>query len=364
MMLGLRSRGKADTAVFDAQRGESYPYPYPTGWYRIASSDSIRPGEIRAITCLGKQFVLWRARESGESHLMDAFCPHLGANLAGGRVDGDCIECPFHLWQFDGEGRAQRIPYSDQPPERVLTRPYELEDVHGQLFLYHRSDAESGDPEEPPAYEVPRISEVDEGSFVRRGQRNAGRVRMHIIEICENAADTAHFQALHSQLHLPWTQVRVPGVEIVHRAKWVLDEDRPWMMHFDDAVTLRALGRTLPGGETKVRVSYHGPGSLLTFRFDLPGWGELTMVKTFLPISPLEQQIDFQWYAPKSMPRWLVWWVIGNWVSQFPQDIDIWENKTFQARPRLSRDDGPVIAMRRWYQQFLPEPDDTRPGNT
>lgn len=32
----------------------------------------------------------------------------------GGTVHGDCLQCPFHLWQFDGcSGQAVKIPYSE-----------------------------------------------------------------------------------------------------------------------------------------------------------------------------------------------------------------------------------------------------------
>lgn len=77
------------------------------------------------------------------------------------------------------------------------------------------------------------------------------------------------------------------------------------------------------------------------------------MYKTFLPVSPLEQQVDYRRFAEHSVPRWFVWYVIGNWASQLPQDIDIWRSKTFLRRPVLCRDDGPVHQMRRWYGQFL-----------
>lgn len=30
----------------------------------------------------------------------------------GGKVKGDCIECPFHHWAFNGEGKCKSIPYS------------------------------------------------------------------------------------------------------------------------------------------------------------------------------------------------------------------------------------------------------------
>ena len=33
----------------------------------------------------------------------------------GGRVKGDCLECPFHGWQFRGsDGQCNHIPYADK----------------------------------------------------------------------------------------------------------------------------------------------------------------------------------------------------------------------------------------------------------
>ncbi len=362
-MLRFRSTGPDNSPLFEAQRAATYPHPYPSGWYRLTNSESVQRGQVRYIECLGKQFVLWREQHGGAIRLMDAFCPHLGANLARGRVRGDCIECPFHLWQFSGEGNVERVPYSQHPPAGAPAKTYRLEEVHGQLFLYHQAGRSSDDPEGLPPYQVPRIPEVDDGSFVWRGHRNVGRVKMHIIEIAENAVDTAHFQALHGQFRLPWTQIPVPKIEIIHGAKWTLDEESPWLMHFDDDVILRIFGRQFDWTRAQVRVSYYGPGSLLLFRFSLPGRGEIAMYKTFLPVGPMEQQVDYRWFADRRMPRWLVWYVIGNWASQLPQDVAIWQDKTYATRPVLCRDDGPVHQMRRWYRQFLPDDASSPPAD-
>ena len=53
---------------------------------------------------------------AGVVHVLDAYCPHLGANMAvGGAVRGDCIECPFHGWRFKGEdGKCTVVPYSEK----------------------------------------------------------------------------------------------------------------------------------------------------------------------------------------------------------------------------------------------------------
>lgn len=340
---------------FQALRAASYPHPYPEGWYRLALSKSLRRGDVRGIDCLGRRFVIWREQNRDAIHVMDASCPHLGANLASGRVRGDCIECPFHGWRFTGDGRTAHIPYCENPPDRVLAEPYPVQDIHGQLFVYFRGDRSRHAAKDPPPYDVPRIPEVDEGRFVWRGHHNVGRVRIHVLEIAENAGDTAHFQTLHSQFCLPWTKLRVPGVEIRHTTEWSLDSEKPWMLHYVNHAALAVRGRRLDAAAATTRVRYCGPGSVLIFRFDIPGRGEIAMYLTLLPIGPLEQQIDFRWFADRKLPRMLVWYVIGTWASQLKHDVEIWSDKVYSSRPMLCRDDGPVAAVRRWYQQFLPE---------
>lgn len=61
---------------------------------------------------LGENLVLFRTM-SGVASLMDTYCPHMGANIAvGGRVLGECIQCPFHGWKFNTEGKCVEISYS------------------------------------------------------------------------------------------------------------------------------------------------------------------------------------------------------------------------------------------------------------
>ena len=49
---------------------------------------------------------------------------HLGADVtAGGRVLGDCIECPFHQWLFNGEtGKCVKGPSSEKVSAMLLTK--------------------------------------------------------------------------------------------------------------------------------------------------------------------------------------------------------------------------------------------------
>ena len=66
-----------------------YPMPMPFGWFQVAWSDEVPVGTSVPLYYFGRHLVAWRD-ESGEAHVWDAFCPHLGAHLGhGGKVEGD-----------------------------------------------------------------------------------------------------------------------------------------------------------------------------------------------------------------------------------------------------------------------------------
>jgi len=112
-------------------RSQTYPRQYPCGWYRICDSDDVpKRGDVKHAFALGREMVIFRSDdEHNQVYVLDAFCIHMGANLAfGGRVmpGTNCIQCPFHLWQFNGEtGHCAKVPYADgKIPEKVRKQIY------------------------------------------------------------------------------------------------------------------------------------------------------------------------------------------------------------------------------------------------
>jgi len=336
-------------------RQATYPSGYPDGWYRLAAGADLRAGQIEYMECLGRELVVYRSQDGASVHAMSAFCPHLGANLGGGCVKGEQIQCPFHRWQLRPDGKVGLIPYSDKLPARTRQETWPIRERYGQIFIYYRGGGHVACSTDAPPYEIPAIPEVDDGRFVFRGSHAARNVHMHLIEFAENSVDFAHFAPVHGKMFIPWTSITVPGIQIEHVADWEPDPNQSHIAYFKNKAVLHAFGRVLERTRAEAMITFIGPGSVVTFRFIIPDVGEIIMFQTHLPVGQMEQKVDFHWFADKTVPRVLVSYVVGNWVSQWANDIDIWENKVYLDKPTLAKGDGPIHRMRRWYRQFYPE---------
>src|SRR5262245_38908340 len=88
--------------VMARREQENTVLPIPNGWFAVEWSKELIPGQVKSIHYFGEDLVIFRGR-SGEAHVLDPYCPHLGAHLGeGGRVMGEALRCPFHGWTFDG----------------------------------------------------------------------------------------------------------------------------------------------------------------------------------------------------------------------------------------------------------------------
>lgn len=340
------------------ERLDTYPDGFPSGWYHVLNLDELKPGQVRALDCLGKNFVVFRGEQSGEYHVMDAHCPHQGASLAGGEVRGEELECPFHAWCFSGDGKLSRIPHHDKLP-RTGVRSYPVREHYGMLWMWHDI---SGEAVETPPYEPQLLPDIEDGTLRYRGKRKPESIKMHLSEFIENSVDFQHFAVLHGELTVPWTQIKIPGIGIQHDASWDIDEDEPHKAYFRDFACLKFRGKARPKSGAHAKITLFGPGGTVWFRFSLPELGDVLLFQTHLPKGDLEQEVRFRWYADKKVPRPLVWYVVGHWISQWKADVEIWENKVFRKRPVLISLDGPVHKMRRWYKQFYESGVSADPG--
>jgi phenylpropionate dioxygenase-like ring-hydroxylating dioxygenase large terminal subunit len=71
-------------------------------WQPVARLEDLKDGPQRAV--LLDQPLAVFLTESGEVAVVADRCAHRGAQLSMGKVRGDCIQCPYHGWEWAGDG--------------------------------------------------------------------------------------------------------------------------------------------------------------------------------------------------------------------------------------------------------------------
>jgi phenylpropionate dioxygenase-like ring-hydroxylating dioxygenase large terminal subunit len=161
----------------------------PNQWYAILESNEIKPGKPVGVTRLGEKLVVWR-NTKGEVTCMSDLCPHRGVALSAGRLLGDCIECPFHGFQYDTSGRCRIIPANGRNtpvPKAFQVHTYPTREAHDFIWVWW------GEPREelPP---LPFIEDID-GSFHYSTFRDHWAT--HYSRAIENQLDVVHLPFIH-----------------------------------------------------------------------------------------------------------------------------------------------------------------------
>jgi nitrite reductase (NADH) small subunit/3-phenylpropionate/trans-cinnamate dioxygenase ferredoxin subunit len=64
----------------------------------VAKVGDIPEGTGQAFPVAGRMVAVFN--DGGKFFAIDDFCPHMGASLAGGHLDGGVVTCPWHAWRF------------------------------------------------------------------------------------------------------------------------------------------------------------------------------------------------------------------------------------------------------------------------
>ncbi|XP_046430330.1 cholesterol 7-desaturase nvd [Neodiprion fabricii] len=381
------------------------PPVYPNGWFALLESSHLKRGEAKHISALGQNFAVFRTQK-GTVSVLDAYCPHLGANMGeGGRVRGDCLECPFHGWLFRGaDGRCQDIPYSDKVPEFAKTKAWDCCEVNQLIFVWHHAENAK------PSWRPQALGEISDGRWRYHG-RNEFIVNSHIQEIPENGADWAHLSAVHGPSILlservPWlarhswtgaewtshvsppqertmakeeeagkaqaeeecgaevdnapetdpniSRENVAGTGKFENGGGKISKDKTASSNKSHKAIMRLrhsliLFERIPILELDVRAEQIGPGYVeLLVQSSM---GPMCILQTVTPLEPLMQRVTHLMFAPPLLAPLATLVLFGESVM-FERDVAVWNHKRFEQRPLLVREDRSILAYRRWYAQF------------
>ncbi|RMF97963.1 MAG: aromatic ring-hydroxylating dioxygenase subunit alpha [Gammaproteobacteria bacterium] len=251
---------------------------YINFWYPIIRSEDLGPDRPEKVKVLGVNLVVFRD-DDGKPHVLSDTCVHRGGSLGGAwsgpesspRIVNGCIVCPYHGWEFGGDGKCRNIPsigYGKKPPARAKVDSYPVQEKYGIVFAF------LGDlPEE----ERPPLLEVEE-----YGQEGWRANAILILDVnyfyersIENALDPAHNEFVHP----------THGFSGINRDTYKVNEYEVedhnqgfgmWFMHRFNAPPLK--GKTWAGarpqaGDLWAGGGTYGPNIVITHINVQPGMG-------------------------------------------------------------------------------------------
>jgi 3-ketosteroid 9alpha-monooxygenase subunit A len=318
----------ARRAVASSSMSDPHSALFARGWYLVAWSADLAPGQVVPLRCFARDFALYRT-DDGKAVLVDAHCPHLGAHLGhGGRVRGCQIECPFHAWRFGPEGRCEAIPYASRIPPGAAVRSHRVREHSGMILAWYAADDAS------PDYEVPELDELSNPAWTALAKSQI-EIATQPREVIENIGDVAHFYPVH-KTKMDQFEVIIDGPRATQRSA--------------------GNGRNLKGEKIPVEsvATYHGPAvqfTRLTWAFPM------VLINAHVPIDGERLQIHFgvsvRTGAGVTLPPKVLDALVASARDGYFQDVAIWEHKRFRERPHLVDGDGPIAEVRRWYASFL-----------
>ena len=161
----------------------------PNQWYIILESKEVKHGKPIGLTRFGEKLVAWRDAR-GQLSVMRDLCPHRGVALSAGAIRGDCIECPFHGFQYDTTGRCTLVPANGrtaEPPKALHVNAYHAEEAHGFVYVWY------GAPQSkyPP---LPFFDMIDDSYSVKT---ITDLWKCHYSRAIENQLDVVHLPFVH-----------------------------------------------------------------------------------------------------------------------------------------------------------------------
>ena len=102
-------------------------------WYAVEFGPAVEAQPVR-VPVHGHNLVLYRAA-GGTVVAQSDLCVHRGGALSGGRVTDGCLQCPYHGWTYDSDGRCVRIPANRPRRADPPQGPHRHVPVRGALRL-------------------------------------------------------------------------------------------------------------------------------------------------------------------------------------------------------------------------------------
>ncbi|WP_236795209.1 Rieske 2Fe-2S domain-containing protein [Amycolatopsis sp. GM8] len=331
-----------ERVAFSSQVDEWPHSVFPTGWFQLGWLDDLQPGEVKPLRLFSRELVQFRTA-GGDVHVLDAHCGHMGANIGhGGWVEGECVVCPFHGWQWGGDGINRYVPAEDRAIDRRRQRSWPVTVTNGIVWIWH--DAQGREPQWQPHATQPEFGRDDYYPLKPHCTRHYPDAVARPQYLVENNSDVEH---------LRWVHGTKSPVRLVDQV-----EDGPYM---ETTISLtygygKKSTKFTPDGpvETFLLSSTQGVGANMV-RYPLDG------TITFYCCTPIDDKLAHLYQTllvrreggTGDEPSGLAGARVRELIAQFANDFPIWAHQIYITKSPLTRDEAkPMGTLRRWAKQF------------
>lgn len=323
----------------------------PNQWYAILESNEVKKGKAIGVTRMGDKLVAWRD-SAGKLTIMSDKCPHRGAAFSIGEVRADCIQCPFHGFEFDTSGACTFVPANgknSQPPKRLNVHTYPTAEAHGLIYIWWGENREIY-----PA--LPYFDNIDEG-FVYSTLRDHWNT--HYSRAIENQLDVVHLPFVHHNTIGAGGQTLVHGpvsrIRETSPGSWLLEA---WVSNERDM-----------GQKPRKASEMSEPGRHPSLQFHFPNVWQLWIsneFRVFVAFAPIDDENTMLYVRQYHRMRAPVVRQVTNFFGNIGNLVIIRQDKRVVVTQRPKRSDldigevlipgdGPIIAYRKTRRALMTE---------
>jgi phenylpropionate dioxygenase-like ring-hydroxylating dioxygenase large terminal subunit len=321
-------------------------------WYACEFSSEVTH-QPKQIVMLNQRFVLYRNSQGQVIALKDQ-CPHRGAALSLGWVEGDCIRCPYHGWKFQADGRCINIPANapEVPiPKKAIATSYPVQESQGFIWLFY------GDLPEAERHPLPTFPAYL--STKMHAAYNDEIECANYARLMEVNLDFAHVVAIHRKSF----GQRVP---MNKQIKYRVQEDA-WsgvaQFSYDSLGDSKTVLNLLLGGrpEFTTTLTYYLPNITLA-EIHVGGKGKnaikIGILVAYLPIDEKTSRSKRVFYRNFLTLPWLDGWARKLDYAMGHEDTVVVETLAEQPMPRISEElhvaaDALALSFRKQQQKYL-----------
>jgi len=133
------------TSAAAAADTDSNIRPLHQNWWPVSTTSALDKSRPNSIELLNQKLVIFWSEVDQQWCCLDDRCSHRFAPLSEGRIlkesTNSCIQCAYHGWEFDSQGRCQKVPQTKTGSGGRSIQHYPVQVMASMIFVWADPDS-------------------------------------------------------------------------------------------------------------------------------------------------------------------------------------------------------------------------------